>query len=213
MANQSWPGRPFDPGGSPLISVGTVSLRRVAQDGMRASAGSASFRGKKGLKRSLKEARKQVKRLAQEREHPDPEATNRERAARERAAREREERVREAPSLADGPGEEGAATSDQVEGPTGESDQGAGVHHGPPGKGDEDAGWGVPSRLQRGTGHGRRPRGHSGSGGHHSGYGRGAGGPYGGAGGGKDFIGVPIPISWTEALPPGKTSPFWSTGV
>ena len=84
-----------------LMSVGTVSLRRVAQDGMRvrASAGSASFRGKKGLKRSLKEARKQVKRLAQEREHPDPEATNRERAARERAAREREERVREALEL------------------------------------------------------------------------------------------------------------------
>ena len=66
---------------------------------VRASAGSASFRGKKGLKRSLKEARKQVKRLAQEREHPDPEATNRERAARERAAREREERVREALEL------------------------------------------------------------------------------------------------------------------
>ena len=84
-----------------LISVGTVSLRRVAQDGMRvrAGAGSASFRGRKGLKRSLKEARKQVKRLAQEREHPDPEATNRERAARERAAREREERVRQALDL------------------------------------------------------------------------------------------------------------------
>ena len=84
-----------------LMSVGTVSLRRVAQDGMRvrAGAGSASFRGRKGLKRSLKEARKQVKRLAQEREHPDPEATNRERAARERAAREREERVREALEL------------------------------------------------------------------------------------------------------------------
>ena len=84
-----------------LMSVGTVSLRRVAQDGMRvrAGAGSASFRGKKGLKRSLKEAREQVKRLAQEREHPDPEVTNGERAARERAAREREERVREALEL------------------------------------------------------------------------------------------------------------------
>ena len=84
-----------------LMSVGTVSLRRVAQDGMRvrAGAGSASFRGRKGLKRSLKEARKQVKRLAQEREHPDPEVTNRERAARERAARERKERVREALEL------------------------------------------------------------------------------------------------------------------
>ena len=65
----------------------------------------------------------------------------------------------------------------QVEGPTGESDQGAGVHHGPPGKGDEDAGWGVPSRLQRGTGHGRRPRRDSGSGGHHSGYNAGQAAP------------------------------------
>ncbi len=44
----------------------------------------------------LEEARAQVKRLAQEREHPDPGVNNRERAARERAAREREERVEQA---------------------------------------------------------------------------------------------------------------------
>ena len=84
-----------------LMSVGAVTLRRVAQDGMRvrASAGASSFRGKKGLKRSLKEARMQVERLARERDHSEPEVTNLERAARERAAREREERVRKALEL------------------------------------------------------------------------------------------------------------------
>lgn len=42
------------------------------------------------------EAEAQVKRLAQEREHPDPGVSRREQAARERAARERAERVQEA---------------------------------------------------------------------------------------------------------------------
>lgn len=81
-----------------LMAADAVSLKRVAQDGMRvrASAGAASFRGEEGLKKCLKEARAQVKRLARERDRPDPGVTRRERAARERAAREREERVREA---------------------------------------------------------------------------------------------------------------------
>ena len=81
-----------------LMAAGAVRLERVAQDGMRvrASAGAASFRGAQGLKRCLKEARAQVDQLAQEREHPDPGVTRRERAARERVAREREKRVEEA---------------------------------------------------------------------------------------------------------------------
>ena len=81
-----------------LMASGAVRLERVAQDGMRvrASAGAASFRGEQGLETCLKEARAQVKRLAQEREHPDPGVTRRERSARERAARERQERVEEA---------------------------------------------------------------------------------------------------------------------
>ena len=81
-----------------LMAANAVRLERVAQDGMRvrASAGSASFRGEEGLEKCLEEARAQVERLAQERDRPDPGVTHRERAARERAAREREERVREA---------------------------------------------------------------------------------------------------------------------
>lgn len=81
-----------------LMAANAVRLERVAQDGMRvrASAGAASFRGEEGLEKCLKEARAQVKRLARERDRPDPGVTRRERAARERAAREREERVREA---------------------------------------------------------------------------------------------------------------------
>ncbi len=81
-----------------LMAGGVVSLNRVAQDGMRvrASAGAASFRRKETLERCLEEAREQVERLAQEREHPDPNVTKRQQAARERAAREREQRVAEA---------------------------------------------------------------------------------------------------------------------
>ncbi len=81
-----------------LMAAGAVKLERVAQDGMRvrASAGASSFRRKKGLESCLKAARAQVKRLAQEREHPDPGVTRRQQTARERAAREREERVEEA---------------------------------------------------------------------------------------------------------------------
>ena len=81
-----------------LMAAGAVRLERVAQDGMRvrASAGAASFRGAQGLETCLEEARAQVEHLAQEREHPDPGVTRRERGARERAAREREERVQEA---------------------------------------------------------------------------------------------------------------------
>ncbi|MFQ5861159.1 MAG: IS1182 family transposase [Dehalococcoidia bacterium] len=81
-----------------LTAAGAVTLDRVAQDGMRvrASAGASSFRRQETLEKHLEEARAQVARLAQEREHPDPGVTRRERAARERAARERVERVEQA---------------------------------------------------------------------------------------------------------------------
>jgi len=81
-----------------LLKNGLVQLKRVAQDGMRvrASAGHASFRRERSLEQCLEEAREQVKRVAQEREHPDPGVSRREQAARERVTRERQERVEEA---------------------------------------------------------------------------------------------------------------------
>jgi transposase len=81
-----------------LMLSGLVTLRHVAQDGMRtrASAGAASFRSEEALERCLEEAKAQVERLAKEREAPDPEVSKRERAARERVARERTARIEEA---------------------------------------------------------------------------------------------------------------------
>ena len=78
-----------------LMSEELVSLKEVAQDGVRvrASAGSGSFRRKERLEQHLEAARDQVRRLAQEREHPDTGESKRERAAQERAGRERVERV------------------------------------------------------------------------------------------------------------------------
>ena len=78
-----------------LMAGNLVTLKEVAQDGMRvrASAGSGSFRRKSRLKECLEAAQEQVERLVQEREHPDPGVSLRERTARERAARERLERV------------------------------------------------------------------------------------------------------------------------
>ena len=75
-----------------------VTLKRVAHDGtrLRASAGRGSFHRKNSLQRCLAEAEEQVKRLNEEREHPDGEVRSRQRAARERAARERLERVQAA---------------------------------------------------------------------------------------------------------------------
>lgn len=81
-----------------LMAAGAVTLEKVAQDGMRvrASAGASSFRRQERLEGCLEEARAQVARLAQEREHPDPGVSKREQRARERAARERVERVEQA---------------------------------------------------------------------------------------------------------------------
>jgi transposase len=81
-----------------MMDAGLVTLRHVAQDGMRvrASAGASSFRRESTLQRCLVEAEQQVAALAAEREHPDPGPNARQAAARERAAKERQKRVEKA---------------------------------------------------------------------------------------------------------------------
>lgn len=81
-----------------MMNEGLVTLERVAQDGMkvRAGAGAASFHGPASLDQCLTEAKEQVERLKDQREHPQPGVSVREQAARERAARERQERVERA---------------------------------------------------------------------------------------------------------------------
>lgn len=81
-----------------LMSSKVVSLRRVAQDGMRvrAAAGASSFRRKAKLEALMKEAGEQVAALKRE-VNDDPGATEKRlAAARARAAREREQRVAKA---------------------------------------------------------------------------------------------------------------------
>jgi transposase len=75
-----------------------VTLKQVAQDGIRvrASAGAGSFHQGDSLKKCMEEAEKQIKKLAEERESPDPEVSLREKSARERTARERKERIQSA---------------------------------------------------------------------------------------------------------------------
>jgi hypothetical protein len=82
-----------------LLSSGVVSLRRVAQDGtrVRASAGAASFRRGRSLKKCLREARKRVRALKEQCQTEDrPPSESRRQAARDRAARERLERIERA---------------------------------------------------------------------------------------------------------------------
>jgi len=81
-----------------LLKARLIEIKRVSQDGIRvrANAGNSSFHRKWSLRKCLKEAREQVKRVAAEREHPDGGSSRREQAARERVVREREERVKEA---------------------------------------------------------------------------------------------------------------------
>ena len=81
-----------------LMKEGLVDLNRVAQDGVRvrASAGAASFRREKTLKKCLEEAEEQVKQLRQEIDDDPGAGTRRRKASRERAARERKERVEKA---------------------------------------------------------------------------------------------------------------------
>ena len=72
-----------------LLAQELVSLKRVAQDGMRvrASAGAASFRREQTLERVRQEAQEQVERLAAEVAEPGGQASKRARVAQERAER------------------------------------------------------------------------------------------------------------------------------
>jgi transposase len=84
-----------------LMQHGLVTLRRVAQDGLRvrASAGAASFRGRATLAACLAEAQAQVERLAHAINATDAPLSRRQRKAQERAARERLERVKQAVAM------------------------------------------------------------------------------------------------------------------
>jgi hypothetical protein len=78
-----------------LMHVGLLTLRCVAQDGLRvrASAGAGSFRRRAKLKACLQAARGEVKRLRAELEADPGAVSRREAAARERAAEERKSRI------------------------------------------------------------------------------------------------------------------------
>ncbi len=71
-----------------LMKEGVVTLRRVAQDGMkvRASAGAASYRRRQSLERCRDEAEQQVRKLRREIELDPSASSKRVSAARERAA-------------------------------------------------------------------------------------------------------------------------------
>lgn len=78
-----------------LMHQNLVTLKRVAQDGMRvrANAGKSSFRRQTSLKRCQQEAREQIellKKLAEENPH---ELSQQQLAARQRAAKERAQRI------------------------------------------------------------------------------------------------------------------------
>ncbi len=81
-----------------LLAEGVVSLKRVAQDGVRvrASAGVASFRRGATLEECLEPAREPVERLKGQRDDDPGAVSRRQQAARARAARERQERVERA---------------------------------------------------------------------------------------------------------------------
>jgi transposase len=81
-----------------LMDAGLVTLRRVAQDGMRvrASAGAASFRRRKRLRELEKEARKQVEALRRELDEDPAASSRRQTEARLRAAKDRQARVKRA---------------------------------------------------------------------------------------------------------------------
>jgi transposase len=81
-----------------LLAVKAVTLKRVAQDGMRvrASAGAATFRRRGTLEQHLEAARQHVATLKQQLDADPAALSRRQQAARTRAAREREEKVRNA---------------------------------------------------------------------------------------------------------------------
>lgn len=81
-----------------LLAEDLVTMKRVAQDGMRvrANAGKASFRRRGRLEQALQDARQQVEALQSSDEETAEELSARQKAARERAARERAQRVQDA---------------------------------------------------------------------------------------------------------------------
>jgi len=81
-----------------LAAVGAISLKRVAQDGMRvrADAGAASFRRQASLDQHLKEASELVQTLKTQAQSDPGLAKRQAQAAQLRAAQEREERIKEA---------------------------------------------------------------------------------------------------------------------
>lgn len=78
-----------------LMRRGVVRLARVAQDGVRvrASAGAASFRRERSLRKCLKAAKQQVRLTRQQLDAPARDESRRKSAAKARAAQEIEARV------------------------------------------------------------------------------------------------------------------------
>jgi transposase len=78
-----------------LLAENLVTMKRVAQDGMRvrASAGQASFRRRPRLAQFWEQARQQVEALKMLADESSEDLTRRQRAARQRAARERQQRL------------------------------------------------------------------------------------------------------------------------
>jgi len=81
-----------------LLAENLVTLKRVAQDGMRvrANAGAASFRRRPRLQQFLAEARQQVEALKRWGDESVEDAARRRQAAQQRAAQERQRRLEEA---------------------------------------------------------------------------------------------------------------------
>lgn len=81
-----------------LAAAGAISLRRVAQDGMRvrADAGAASFRRQASLDEHLSQARELVRAIKTQAEKDPGLAKRQTQAARLRAAQEREQRIQAA---------------------------------------------------------------------------------------------------------------------
>jgi len=81
-----------------LLAENLVTLKRVAQDGMRvrANAGAASFRRRPRLEQFLAEARQQVEALKRLGDESVEDASRRRQAAHKRAAQERQQRLQEA---------------------------------------------------------------------------------------------------------------------
>ena len=96
-----------------LMHQGLVTLKRVAQDGMRvrAGAGAASFRREPTLRECRVQAQQQIEALRKELEQDPASCTKRQEAARQRAASERAERI--ARALAEIPKVQASKKADQ----------------------------------------------------------------------------------------------------